>query len=207
MLYRCKHDEEFGVAPPHSGWAHDPALEPEAAQVAPSIATLHAAHTAGALSDVAFVAGYILVYAHARNRSSPICGRRQKPIRAVVAQQDLGQLGWAPVDCTLVAQLPGVALSEAAKAKLRRWHEPRGEAVTVGALFAEWQLQGVPLYAATSIACWAAGRRPLRLVFHIPSVDAVLRMQCGAPPPLAPWSTPHTYPTMPPRLAFCPGAV
>jgi len=49
--------------------------------------------------------------------------------------------------------------------------------VTVARLFAEWQLQGIPNYAASSIAHWASGHRPLRLLFHVPSVQSVLRMQ------------------------------
>ena len=182
VLYRVKHDDEFAVAPPHSGWSHDVALESEAEAVAPRIAALKAALDAGALPEVAFVAGYLIAYATVRH-GGWLCGRRQRPIvvEEPMCQPPRRPAGIPPVDCdvTRVTELPGWDIGEKATAKLNQHEAETGAVVTIARLFAEWQLQGIPLYAAASIAHWASGHRPFRLLNHVPSVQSVLRMQIG----------------------------
>ena len=139
-------DEEFAVAPPHSGWAHDPALEAEAAAVAEPLGRLKAAYDAGELSAVAFVGAYVLIYVQARHKHW-LCGRRQRPI----APDDGPAAG--PADETRVLGLPEWAVGAKARQKLQRHEaEPGAGPVTVGRLFGEWQLQGVPHFAAACIA-------------------------------------------------------
>jgi hypothetical protein len=182
VLYRSKHNDEFSIATPHSGWEHDASLIPEAARMAPRIAALKAEFDAGKLPPVAFAAGYLVTYAQERN-GSWLCGRRQRSIVLVEPAFPAPRLGRstdAGVPDILgarVLDLPGWQLGDKATAKLLQHEARSGEAVTIARLFAEWQLQGIPLYAATSIAHWASRHRPLRLLFHVPSVQAVLRMQ------------------------------
>ncbi len=181
VLYRVKHDDEFRVAPPHSGWTRDPALDAEAEAVAPRIAALKAAYDAGALPGVAFVAGYLIAYASVRH-GGWLCGRRQRPIVVEVPMCEPPRktaYGKGPVDVGVarVTELPGWDVGEKAAAKLNRHEAKTGVTVTIARLFAEWQLQGIPLYAASSIAHWAAGHRPFRLLNHVPSVQSVLHMQ------------------------------
>ena len=73
--------------------------------------------------------------------------------------------------------LPRPVIAERLAARLAAHEAASGAPVTVGQLFGEWQLQGVPQYAACCVAHWAAGWRPLRLMFHVPSVAEVLAMQ------------------------------
>ena len=188
MLYRTKHDTEFSIAPPHSGWVHDESLVQEAEAVAPRIAALKVVHDAGKLPACAFVAGYLIAYAQARH-GGWLCGRRQRPIvleeppckpppsSAPSGQSAADDDSAVDVGAARVLDLPGWDIGDKAAAKLLQHETKTGVAVTVARLFAEWQLQGIPLYAATSIAHWAEGHRPLQLLFHVPSVQSVLRMQ------------------------------
>lgn len=180
VLYRVKHDDEFAAAPPHSGWTHDDALVSEAEAVAPRIAALKAALDAGALPEVAFVAGYLIAYATVRH-GGWLCGRRQRPIvvEEPMCQPPRRPAGITLVDGTRVTELPGWDIGGKAAAKLNQHEAETGAAVTIARLFAEWQLQGIPLYAAASIAHWASGHRPFRLLNHVPSVQSVLHMQIG----------------------------